>query len=199
MTNRDVAVEPATVDRIARLLSATAVGDRRAFAALYQATSRKLYGVALKVIWRRDLADDVLQETYLRIWKNAQSYEPKHGSPITWMVAIARNAAIDAIRRRQRADAESTETDLTSIAAELPDPLDEIAMARERHRAFAAFKKLDAEKRDIILAAYLRGQSREQLAAQLGVPVNTVKSRLHRALLDFRNGLEAPDRNSRAA
>lgn len=197
--NEDDAVRAAAADEIARLLAATAQGDRTAFAALYRTTSRKLYGIALKIVWRRDLADDVLQEAYLRIWKNAHVYRRASGAPLTWMAAIARNAAIDAIRRRRRMTAETAEGDALAVAAELPDPLDEIAMARERHRVFCAFRNLDAEKRNIILAAYLQGQSRETIAARLGVPVNTVKTKLHRALLDFRSGLEKAQQTSHAA
>lgn len=192
---------PQTAGDLAGLLAATAREDRSAFATLYQATSRKLYGVVLKIVWRREIADDILQDAYLRIWRNAKLYDRANGSPITWMAAIARNAAIDTVRRRQRARIEHSGDDsaMLGLAADIPDPLDEIAMARERHRALCAFKQLDREKRELILAAYLQGQSREQLAARFGIPVNTLKSRLHRALAEFRNGLEAAAGAARAA
>lgn len=82
-----------------RLMAAVAAGEQEAFAALYRATSAKLYGVALRILRRRDLADEVIQEVYVRIWNSAAAFDPARASPITWMVTIARNRALDEVRR----------------------------------------------------------------------------------------------------
>src|SRR6266852_4745288 len=82
------------------LLAAVAKGDRAAFERLYAATRAKLYGVVLRILRRADLADEVMQETYLKIWNSAGQFDPALSSPITWMVAIARNRAIDLVRRK---------------------------------------------------------------------------------------------------
>src|SRR5437763_415639 len=83
------------------LMAAVAKGDQAAFERLYVATRAKLYGVALRILRRSDLADEVIQETYLKIWNNAGTFDPKLATPITWMVAIARNRALDADERAQ--------------------------------------------------------------------------------------------------
>src|SRR2546430_7407783 len=82
------------------LMAAVAKGDQAAFERLYAATRAKLYGVVLRILRRSDLADEVMQETYLKIWHNAGSFDPKLATPITWMVAIARNRALDLIRKK---------------------------------------------------------------------------------------------------
>src|SRR5258707_91950 len=89
-----------TAAELVGLLAAVANGDRPAFERLYAATSANLYGVVLRILHRRDLADEVMQETYLRVWNNAGRFDPARASPITWMVAIARNRAIDLARRK---------------------------------------------------------------------------------------------------
>ncbi len=82
------------------LLAAVAKGDQAAFERLYDATRAKLYGVLLRILGKPELADDVMQETYLKVWKMAGKFDPTIASPITWMVAMARNRAIDIVRKR---------------------------------------------------------------------------------------------------
>ena len=89
------AVDP---DRLASLIAATARHDQAAFAELYDATRRKLFGIALTVLHRRDLAEDAVQEAYLRIWRHAARFDPERGTAITWMATIVRNLAIDVKR-----------------------------------------------------------------------------------------------------
>jgi len=85
---------------VSDLLRRVAARDKAAFSALYDVTSAKLYGVVVRILHRRDLADDVLQEVYIRIWERAVDYDAGKGSPITWMAAIARNRALDEVRRK---------------------------------------------------------------------------------------------------
>src|SRR3954464_12992999 len=85
-------------EKLENLILATAAQDQAAFAELYEATKRKLFGVALMVLRRRDLAEDVLQEAYIRVWRNAARFDPARGSAITWMATIVRNLAIDVKR-----------------------------------------------------------------------------------------------------
>ena len=104
------------------LMAAVAKGDQAAFERLYAATRAKLYGVALRILRRSDLADEVIQEAYLKIWNNAGSFDPKLATPITWMVAIARNRALDLIRKKGEASIED-EPAAMEAAADEPDPL----------------------------------------------------------------------------
>src|SRR6266404_9364552 len=89
-----------TMPELVWLLAAVAKGDEAAFEPLYQATRAKLYGAALRILRRADLADEVIQETYLKVWNSAGQFDPAVASPITWMLAIARNRAIDLVRKK---------------------------------------------------------------------------------------------------
>lgn len=168
------------------LLAAIARGDQTAFERLYAATRAKLYGVLLRILGRPEIADEVMQETYLKIWKMAGKFDPAIASPITWMVAIARNRAIDIVR--QKADVSIEETpEALGVAAEKPPPLARREMTEELRRLLSCLGKLDPEKQRIVLLAYYSGWSREQLAQKLDIPVNTIKTWLRRSLLEIRD------------
>jgi RNA polymerase sigma-70 factor, ECF subfamily len=167
------------------LLAAVANGDEAAFERLYEATRAKLYGVLLRILGRPELADEVLQETYLKVWKMAGKFDPNLASPITWMVAMARNRAIDIVRKRGEFSIEE-EPEAMAVAAETPPPLARREMTEELKRLLACLGKLDPEKQRIVLLAYYSGWSREQLAKKLDIPVNTIKTWLRRSLLEVR-------------
>jgi RNA polymerase sigma-70 factor (ECF subfamily) len=137
---------------------------------------------------RPDLADEVLQESFVKIWSNAGQFDPAVASPITWMVAIVRNRAIDVVRRKSEASLEEM-PEVLEIAADSPDPLAPRARSEELQRLLACIGRLDAERRKLVLLAYYNGWSREQLAAQFDKPVNTIKTWLRRALLEIRECL----------
>jgi RNA polymerase sigma-70 factor (ECF subfamily) len=167
------------------LLGDVAAGNKSAFAKLYGLTNRKLLGIALQIVGDRGLAEDVLQESYLRVWRNAASYNPAIASPMAWMATIVRHGAIDALRKR-RFEAAANEDEILTLASDDPDPIDELDLARLRPLALAAFARLAEDKRRLIMLAYLRDQSRSELSIRLGVPANTVKTHLRRALLELR-------------
>ena len=167
------------------LLAEIAKGDAAAFERLYGATRAKLYGVLLRILGRPELADEVMQEAYLKVWKSAASFDPAVASPITWMVAIARNRAIDIVRKRGEASIED-EPEALSVAADTPPPLARREMTEELKRLLTCLGKLDPEKQRIVLLAYYSGWSREQLARKLDIPVNTIKTWLRRSLLEIR-------------
>lgn len=182
-------------DRLITLIAATAARDQAAFAELYDATKRKLFGIALTVLHRRDLAEDVVQEAYLRIWRHAARFDPACGSAITWMATIVRNLAID-VKRSPMAEPTGDEA-LTVIPFSGRSALDEIEASDDQRRLHAVMKTLDPAKRNLVVAAYINGESRERLAARFGAPVNTIKTWLRRAVLDIRAGLEAESEGTR--
>jgi len=141
------------------LMAAVAKGDRTAFERLYAATRAKLYGVVLRILRRQDLADEVMQETYLKIWNSAGQFDPALASPITWMVAIARNRAIDLVRKKTEVSIEE-ESDVFEFAADTPDPLAKREMTEELQRLLACMARLDEERRRLVLFAYYHGWSR---------------------------------------
>jgi RNA polymerase sigma-70 factor (ECF subfamily) len=168
-----------------QLIGEVASGNKSAFARLYALTHAKLLGVALRILRDRALAEDVLQESYVKVWRHAASYDPSIASPMTWMATIVRHGAIDALRKRQF-EALGSEEEMETVASADPDPVEEIHLARLRPKALAAFAKLPEEKRRLIMLAYLRDRSRQELSQRFGVPANTVKTHLRRALLELR-------------
>src|ERR1700728_1689977 len=172
------------------LLGAVATGDEAAFERLYIETRAKLYGVLLRILGRPELADEVMQEAYLKVWKMAVKFDPTIASPITWMVAIARNRAIDIVRKKGELSIED-EPDALNVAAETPPPLARREMTEELKRLLACLGKLDPEKQRIVLLAYYSGWSRDQLAKKLDIPVNTIKTWLRRSLLEIRECMGA--------
>ena len=175
-------------DDLADLLSRIAARDAAAFAALYKQTSAKLYGVVARILTRGDVAADLLQEAYVRIWEKAGEFDPLKGSPLAWMATIARNRALDEVRRVRPLSLEDQPEGFEPAAEEI-DPL----AARERSEGLAALvdclKALDEEKRAVLLLAYYRGLTREALAKRFGRPVPTIKTWLHRSLAQLRDCL----------
>jgi RNA polymerase sigma-70 factor (ECF subfamily) len=171
------------------LLGAVARGDETAFERLYDATRAKIYGVLLRILRRPALAEEVMMETYLKIWKTADGFDPTVASPTTWMVAIARNRAIDIVRKRGDLSIEE-EADLPEAPSEAPQPLARREMTEELKRLLSCLGRLDPEKQRIVLLAYYSGWSRDQLAQKLDIPVNTMKTWLRRSLLEIRECME---------
>ena len=175
-------------DDLADLLIRVAARDAAAFAALYKQTNAKLYGVVARILTRGDVAADVLQEAYVRIWEKAGDFDPVKGSPLAWMATIARNRALDEVRRVRPVSLEDQPEGFEPAAEEI-DPL----ATRERSEGLAALvdclKALDEEKRAVVLLAYYRGLSREALAKRFGRPVPTIKTWLHRSLAQLRDCL----------
>jgi len=170
------------------LIAAVAKGDEPAFERLYAATRAKLFGVVLRILRRQDLAEEVIQETYVRIWNSAGRFNPAVASPITWMASIARNRAIDVVRKRTEASIEE-EPSAMEVAAESPDPLARREMTEELKRLLECIGRLEPERQKLVLLAYYNGWSREQLAAKFETPVNTVKTWLRRSMMDIRECL----------
>jgi RNA polymerase sigma-70 factor (ECF subfamily) len=169
-----------------QLLAEVARGNKSAFARLYGLTHAKLLGVGLRILRDRALAEDVLQESYLKVWRRASSYDPSIASPMTWMATIVRHGAIDAVRKRQIEALAGDDDALSAVPSNDPDPVEEMHLARLRPKALAAFARLPEDKRRLIMLAYLRDRSRHDLSIRLGIPANTVKTHLRRALLELR-------------
>lgn len=170
------------------LLAAVAKGDEAAFERLYAATRAKLFGVVLRILRRHDLAEEVIQEAYVKIWSHAGQFNPAVATPITWMVAIARNRAIDAVRRKAEVSIEE-EPEAMDAAADSPDPLARRELNDELRRLLACIGQLDADRQRLVLLAYYNGLSREALAKKLDKPVNTIKTWLRRSLIEVRECL----------
>ena len=170
------------------LIAAVAKGDEVAFERLYAATRAKLFGVVLRILRRQDLAEEVIQEAYVKIWNGAGLFNPGLSSPITWMASIARNRAIDVVRKRGEVSIEE-EPGAMEVAADSPDPLARREMTEELKRLLECIGRLEPDRQKLVLLAYYNGWSREQLAAKFEAPVNTVKTWLRRSMMDIRGCL----------
>jgi RNA polymerase sigma-70 factor (ECF subfamily) len=170
------------------ILASVAKGDQDAFQRLYESTHAKLFGVVLRILKRQDLAEEVLQEAYVKIWNNAGQFNPGLASPITWMVSIARNRAIDVVRKRSEVSIEE-EPEALEVASDTPEPLARREMTEELKRILECVGRLEPDRQKLVLLAYYNGWSREQLATKFETPLSTVKTWLRRSLIEVRECL----------
>lgn len=174
---------------IADLIARTALRDRAAFRDLYSRTSAKLFGVTLRILKDRAEAEEALQEVYVKVWQRADRYVAGGYSPISWLVAVARNHALDVLRARKPA---SDDIDLAlEVADSGPDPERAALDQGERRRIDGCLDQLEADKADCVRGAYLDGFSYEELATRHDVPLNTMRTWLRRSLIKLRECLTA--------
>ncbi len=181
-----------TRDELALALGQTGEGDRAAFRRVYEATSAKLLGVTLRILADRQLAEDVLQDTYLTVWRKAESFDPSRASPITWLVTIARNRAIDRLRSGA-AMRKSTPIDeaTTVIADDAPSPAQVLETGDDVRRLNDCLGQLDDRTGGAIRTAFLEGVTYDALAVRENVPLGTMKSWIRRGLMRLRMCLES--------
>jgi len=175
--------------KLDKLLAGVAAGDEASFAELYQATSAKLFAVALRILRSREMAEEVTQEAYFRIWERAGDFKPEIASPITWMAAIVRNRSLDEVRRRgSRPHADVSE--IEDIESDDEHPLEVLGRQEDVARLLRCLEGLEPEKKQIVRLAYLDGMSREALAKRFDRPEGTIKTWLHRSLAQLKGCLE---------
>ena len=175
--------------RVEALIERVALGDRAAFAALYDATAAKLFAVALRVLGDRQAAEDAMQDTFVKVWGAAGRYRRTGHSPMTWLVTIARNTAIDRLRARQgRPRGTDARDDAAGarVADGAPTP-EQAAIARsEAGRVRDCLDALPPDRRAAITGAYLDGETYAALAERFDVPLNTMRTWLRRGLISLR-------------
>lgn len=176
------------ISNVADLLRRVAAKDRVAFAELYAATSSKLLGVILRILSRRSISEEVLQEVYVKVWERAADYNPAKGSPVGWLATIARNRALDEVRRKTPQSIEDTPEAL-DVMSDTLDQLSRMEQGEDLQRLMACLDKLEGNRREIVVLAYCHGLSREDLSRQFSAPVPTIKTWLHRSLAQLRTCL----------
>lgn len=177
-----------TPDGLSHLMRRVAQRDRSAFAKVYQATSAKLYGVVLRILRRRDIADEVLQEVYVKIWERAADFDSERASPISWMATIARNRALDEVRRKQPVSIED-HPEVQDCASDDETALAAVMRSEDGRRLAECLKRLEPDRRQMVVFAYCEGLSRDELAQKYGQPVNTIKTWLRRSLAQLKGCL----------
>ncbi|WP_052390119.1 ECF RNA polymerase sigma factor SigK [Streptomyces sp. NRRL B-24484] len=189
-----VPAPPGTCGRdLAGLLPRIAHGDERAFGTLYEAVAGPVLGLARRVLRDRAQAEEVAQEVLLEVWRTAARYRPERGEVLTWVLTITHRRAVDRVRSAQA----SADRDRRVAAASRPPVYDEVAEAVERRidrdRVRRCLGALTELQRQSLALAYYGGYSQSQIAAILGAPLGTVKTRMRDGLIRMRNGLAGHD------
>ena len=175
-------------DRLAALLARTALGDRAAFAELYRAAAPKLFGVSLRIVRERPLAEEALQDGFVSIWNHASDYARAKSAPLTWMTAIVRNRSLDIVRRAR--EVPDVDEELTAtLADERATPAHDVEARAEAHSIQDCLGELEAEQRQTIALAFFHGLTHSELAAHLRRPLGTVKTHIRRGLARIRDCL----------
>ncbi|MBO6276650.1 MAG: sigma-70 family RNA polymerase sigma factor [Pseudomonas sp.] len=171
------------------MLAQCSLGNRRAFETLYRSVAPRLYSVALRCMGRRDLAEDVVQESFVRIWHSASRYEAHLSAPLTWMITITRNQAIDQLRKHRELPLSDQQQD--NVADDSPSALDQLGSAREACALNRCLEQLEGMQLQSITSAYFHGLSASELAQQLAAPLGSVKSWIRRGMERLRRCLES--------
>lgn len=172
------------------LLEAAAHGDRAAFERLYGLTASRLLGAGVRLLRRRELAEDALQEVFVKVWNRAADYRPERGSVMCWMHTIMRNEALDRLRARRPVSELDDETAET-LVFEGADPLAEADNDYVAQRIHRCLEDLPETQRRSISLAFFEGLSHSELTAALATPLGTVKSWIRRGLMGLQRCLEA--------
>lgn len=183
-----------TNDDLARLLAQVALRDRRAFEQVYQATCAHLLGVAFRILNQRERAEEVLQEAFMNVWHNAAGFNAAVASPMTWLINIVRNKAIDTLRsgKTERASTIALDEEVHDIAADdaqQPQQLLDESLAKLKIDGCMA--ELGASQRQALALAYYRGMVHTEIAAALNAPLGTVKAWVRRGLDKLKGCLES--------
>lgn len=170
-----------------------AMRDIKAFEALYDRYGTLVYSTALRVVGDAQLAEDIAQEVFLRIWRRPDHYVPQRGRFITWLLSVARNGAVDQIRtrgRRRRHETAGEESARELPADEGRDPALMAQLADERQKVRQALTNLPPEQRQVIEMAYYGGYTQQEIAEMLSQPLGTVKTRIRLGMQKLRAALE---------
>lgn len=176
--------------RLEVLISACAVGAESAFEQLYKLTSSQLFGVLKRILRTDALAEEALQDTYIKIWNHADRYEGEKSAPRTWLVSIARNHAIDLLRKRRSREDVELNLDSASMDA-MPEHEQPMDQQHESSQLLdLCLEQLSEPARECVVRAYCEGFSQEELSERLQRPVGTIKSWIRRSLISLKECLD---------
>jgi RNA polymerase sigma-70 factor (ECF subfamily) len=177
-------------DTLIALIDRIAQRDEAALKGLYDLVSSKLYGLALRVVAKHEWAEDVLQETFLQIWRSAGDYRASLSPPMAWLGLIVRSRSLDFLRRRTAERAHLTD-EIDDVMADTlegtsPNPMDVSLASQQAWALHQCLGKLESRQREVVSLAYLRDLSHSELAEQLKLPLGTVKTWIRRGLDQLR-------------
>lgn len=176
--------------QLAAWIDAIVDHDERALTALYDATVTRVYALVLRVVRRSALAEEVVEDTFFQVWRQAARFDATRGRALTWLLGMARSRAIDAIRREARFQHDSLDVESAPDIEDPHAPADELLDAARCHADLhRALMLLSAQPRQLVALAFLRGLSHEEIADHTTLPLGTVKSQIRRALITLRQVL----------
>jgi len=190
-------VDGAAFDPLALLLAEVAMGNRRAFARLYELTGGRLLAIARGIVGRPDLAEDVLQDSFLRVWRWAHRFDPGKGAAYAWLVKLVRNRALSAKATLYRREGRQQPLDAETMAHGDPDPADQAMRSDEARRVNSCLANLPANHRRSVTLVYFEGLTHSELAQRLGVQPGTAKSWVRRGLAQMNRCLTGADASGR--
>lgn len=185
----DLSTRP-DADRLAHLLAEVSRGDRAAFRSLYDATSPKLFAIVLRMLRDEGRAEDVLQDSFVSVWKNAGTYDVRRAAPMTWMITIVRNRALDELRRHDASTIELDEDLEATLVSDAVQPVDAVVGLVDAVALKRCLNQLEGGQRQAIAFAYFQGLTHSELAATMRVPMGTVKTWIRRGVDKLRLCLE---------
>jgi RNA polymerase sigma-70 factor (ECF subfamily) len=171
------------------LLHACASGDRAALQSLYAATAPQLFCLALSILRSHELAEDIVQDSFILVWRHAHSFDPRRGTAMAWLARIVRNQCFDLMRRRGR-ESPLDHTLMESWEDPAPNPADLTALSRDARRLWGCLDELDEGPRKSMILAYYDGLTFAEVAGRTGAPLGTVKSWIRRGLIQLRDCME---------
>ena len=189
-----MATSPEQNQRLQEWLAASALRDaasQAAFALLYQNTSSKLFGVALRILRREDWAEEVLQECYVNIWNHSANYQLQLSAPMTWMTSIVRNRCLDWLRRPHKEDATDDDAVFDAVETPEPGPLAQLEQATEARAIAGCLARLEEKQQRAVRIAFYEGLTHTELAQKMGEPLGTVKTWVRRGLTKLKDCLSA--------
>lgn len=187
MTESRAATAPTEECPLVALIERIAQGDQAAYAALYDATNSMVYGLALRILRQVDIAEDVTLEVYMQVYRQAASYDAQRGTPSAWLLMLTRSRAVDQQRRAQVRQQHEVPLEMSlKVPAVTSDPETHSLAIDLRRSVQHALAMLSPEQRQVIETAYYAGLSHTEIAAQLGQPLGTVKTRIRTGMLALR-------------
>jgi len=185
-----IADRSADARALEKLLAQVGLGNQNAFAEIYKVCSAKLFSVVLRILRNQALAEEVLQDGFVRIWHNASGYRSTASAPMTWMTTIMRNAALDVVRRKSHEDSVDEDGSLDMFESDTPTPEHSVQLTASALALENCLDTLPATQRQTLVLAFFHGLSHSELADHLRQPIGTIKTWTRRGMERLKGCLE---------
>ena len=180
---------PSVNAELGQLLKACSLGEEAAFAALYDATAARLFGLVLRTVRDRAQAEEVTQDAYLDIWRNSSRFDPDRGSALSWLMMIGHRKAVDRVRSAEAARRRDTAYEARELDAPIDQTVEDAHRNLDAQRVRKALDSLTEAQRSALELAYFGGYTHREVAVMLDLPLGTAKTRIRDGLIRLRDTL----------